>query len=273
MLKKLIKFNWDDFALLGGAAAGMFLLAQIVTALVLLFFRDGMGHVVLLSGVILPAVMGFVLLFTSLGHFMLTFDLGVRFSLTRRRSLGLTAGVAGLQALFAMAAAGLLARLEEALMPRAWKVLSGAQALDISVLGREPGGAARAPEPGAARPPPPPKPPPGGPYLGCGGGLVNGQAPGGQGPGPGAGGPALPLRAERNVDPVGNLDGGVLSPPAAHLERLLEQQPRPLPPAAPPGCAVFPGRTGLVGVADAPRRREGLGGEFPCEAVCDAAPP
>lgn len=155
MLKKLIKFNWDDFALLGGAAAGMFLLAQIVTALVLLFFRDRMGHVVLLSGVILPAVMGFVLLFTSLGHFMLTFDLGVRFSLTRRRSLGLTVGVAGLQALFAMAAAGLLARLEEALMPRAWKVLSGAQALDISVLGREPGGAARAPEPGAALPAPP----------------------------------------------------------------------------------------------------------------------
>ena len=155
MLKKLIKINWDDFALLGGAAAGVFLLTQIVTALVLLFSRERMEHVVLLGGVLLPAIMGFVLIFTTMGHFIVTFDLALRFSLTRRRSLGLTVGMAGLQALFAMAVAGLLARLEEALMPRAWMVLPRAQALDISVLGREPGVSVRAPEPGAPLPAPP----------------------------------------------------------------------------------------------------------------------
>ena len=74
MLKKLIKINWDDFALLGGAAAGVFLLTQIVTALVLLFSRERMEHVVLLGGVLLPAIMGFVLIFTTMGHFIVTFD-------------------------------------------------------------------------------------------------------------------------------------------------------------------------------------------------------
>lgn len=156
MLKKLIKINWDDFALLGGAAAGLFLLMQIITVFVILFSRTGVGNVILLSGVLLPAIMGFVLLFTSMGHFMLTFGLGVRFSLTRRRSLGLTLGLAGAEALFAMAAAGLLARLEEALMPHAWKVLAGAQALEVHVLGRNPGVSVPAPDyPGAALPAPP----------------------------------------------------------------------------------------------------------------------
>ena len=106
MYFKLLRSSWDDFALCAGVLAGFFLVAHIVTAVVLAFFFDGTS--LMLSGMILPIVSAFLILIYSLSYSMLQFSVLVRFGCTRRRSLALSLGMAAIVALFCMALSALL---------------------------------------------------------------------------------------------------------------------------------------------------------------------
>lgn len=106
MYFKLLRSSWDDFALCAGVLAGFFLVAHIVTAVVL----DGTS--LMISGMILPIVSAFLILIYSLSYFGFQFSHLVRFGSTRRRSLALTFGVAATVALFCMLLSALFTGVE-----------------------------------------------------------------------------------------------------------------------------------------------------------------
>lgn len=110
MYFKLLRSSWDDFALCAGVLAGFFLVAHIVTAVVLAFFSDGTS--LMISGMILPIVSAFLILIYSLSYFGFQFSHLVRFGSTRRRSLALTFGVAATVALFCMLLSALFTGVE-----------------------------------------------------------------------------------------------------------------------------------------------------------------
>ena len=90
MYFNLLRSSWDDFALCAGVLAGFFLVAHIVTAVVLAFFSDGTS--LMISGMILPIVSAFLILIYSLSYSGFQFSHLVRLGCTRRRSLALTLG-------------------------------------------------------------------------------------------------------------------------------------------------------------------------------------
>ena len=110
MYFKLLRSSWDDFALCAGVLAGFFLVAHIVTAVVLAFFFDGTSLII--SGMILPIVSAFLILIYSLSYSGFQFSHLVRLGCTRRRSLSLTLGAAAAVALFCMLLSALLAWLD-----------------------------------------------------------------------------------------------------------------------------------------------------------------
>lgn len=133
MLKKLIRANLDDLALCCGVVGGTFLLTHLVTAVVLFLFNDPSDSV-LLSGLILPAVTGFLLLFVSAAHVGVTFPMALKFSQSRRRALGLTLGLIAFLAVCSMGLAALLARLEPLFAPGLWVRLTGARSAAVDAV-------------------------------------------------------------------------------------------------------------------------------------------
>ena len=123
MYFKLLRSSWDDFALCAGVLAGFFLVAHIVTAVVLAFFSDGTS--LMISGMILPIVSAFLILIYSLSDSGFQFSHLVRLGCTRRRSLALTLGAAAAVALFCMLLSALLAWLELSLAPSLWQAITG----------------------------------------------------------------------------------------------------------------------------------------------------
>lgn len=132
MLKKLIRMSLDDLALCCGVVGGVFLLIHIITALTVRF--SGEGTSLLLSGVLLPCIAGFMIVICTLSNVMLHTDLAIRYGQTRKRALGLTLGLVSFEALCAMGLAGLLTVLERLFAPGFWMKLAGAQTFAI---GRE----------------------------------------------------------------------------------------------------------------------------------------
>lgn len=133
MYFKLLRNSWDDFAVCAGVLAGFFLVAHIVTAVVLAFFFDGTS--LMLSGMILPFVSGFLILIYSLSYSMLQFSILVRFGCTRRRSLALSLGMAAIVALLCMGLSALLAGLERLFAPALWQAITGCKGVYYGVDG------------------------------------------------------------------------------------------------------------------------------------------
>lgn len=100
MMMKMIRANWVDLAQGCGVVAGIFLAIHLITAGVLFWGHPDSS--VTISGIALPAAAGLMILVVTATYLAITFDQMVRFSLTRRRALGLLMGMAGAQALCSM---------------------------------------------------------------------------------------------------------------------------------------------------------------------------
>ena len=124
MMMKMIRANWVDLAQGCGVVAGIFLAIHLITAGVLFWGHPDSS--VTISGIALPAAAGLMILVVTATYLAITFDQMVRFSLTRRRALGLLMGMAGAQALCSMGLAALLTWVERATAPMLWKAISGA---------------------------------------------------------------------------------------------------------------------------------------------------
>ena len=79
---------------------------------------------------------GLMILVVTATYLAITFDQMVRFSLTRRRALGLLMGMAGAQALCSMGLAALLTWVERATAPMLWKAISGAASVTLERSGQ-----------------------------------------------------------------------------------------------------------------------------------------
>ena len=123
MLKKVIRLNLDDLLLYLCGEAGVFLLTQAIIGGVMAVSRPGDG--ILISGITLPIVAGILAMIAGIAHVTISFDQALRFGQTRRRALGLTIGLMGFQAVFALGLAALLALAERYLCPPLWACLSG----------------------------------------------------------------------------------------------------------------------------------------------------
>lgn len=123
MLNKVIKLNLDDLLLYLCAEGGVFLLTQIIIGGIM--FTAGVEDGILISGVTLPIIAGFLLIVAGIGHVTILFDQALRFGQTRRRALGMTAGLLVFESAFALALAALLALAERYLSPPMWAALAG----------------------------------------------------------------------------------------------------------------------------------------------------
>ena len=98
-------------------------------------FAKGMG-IGLGVGMAVGAAAGLMILVVTATYLAITFDQMVRFSLTRRRALGLLMGMAGAQALCSMGLAALLTWVERATAPMLWKAISGAASVTLERSGQ-----------------------------------------------------------------------------------------------------------------------------------------
>ena len=127
MLRKLLNLNRNDLLLYLGIIGGTFLAAQIVTACTLIF-SDARG-IPMVSGIILPSPACVLIAFAGAANVGVSFDQALRFGQTRRRALGLTAGMTAVQGAAVMLLSLLLTALERLLLPALWLALSGAERL------------------------------------------------------------------------------------------------------------------------------------------------
>lgn len=134
MYWKLLRSSWDDFAVCTGVLTGFFLVAHIITAVVLAFFFDGTS--LMISGMILPIVSAFLIVLYSVSYSGFQFSHLVRFGCTRRRALALTLGCEGATALLCMALSALLTGLERLAAPVLWQALSGCDGIDYARNGQ-----------------------------------------------------------------------------------------------------------------------------------------
>ena len=134
MMMKMIRANWVDLAQGCGVVAGIFLAIHLITAGVLFWGHPDSS--VTISGIALPAAAGLMILVVTATYLAITFDQMVRFSLTRRRALGLLMGMAGAQALCSMGLAALLTWVERATAPMLWKAISGAASVTLERSGQ-----------------------------------------------------------------------------------------------------------------------------------------
>ena len=133
-MMKMIRANWVDLAQGCGVVAGIFLAIHLITAGVLFWGHPDSS--VTISGIALPAAAGLMILVVTATYLAITFDQMVRFSLTRRRALGLLMGMAGAQALCSMGLAALLTWVERATAPMLWKAISGAASVTLERSGQ-----------------------------------------------------------------------------------------------------------------------------------------
>lgn len=134
MMMKMIRANWVDLAQGCGVVAGIFLAIHLITAGVLFWGHPDSS--VTISGIALPAAAGLMILVVTATYLAITFDQMVRFSLTRRRALGLLMEMAGAQALCSMGLAALLTWVERATAPMLWKAISGAASVTLERSGQ-----------------------------------------------------------------------------------------------------------------------------------------
>ena len=127
MLRKLLNLNRNDLLLYLGIIGGTFLAAQIVTACALVF-SDARG-IPMVSGIILPITACVLIAFAGAANVGVSFGQALRFGQTRRRALGLTAGMTAVQGAAVMLLSLLLTALERLLLPPLWLALSGAERL------------------------------------------------------------------------------------------------------------------------------------------------
>ena len=123
MMMKMIRANWVDLAQGCGVVAGIFLAIHLITAGVLFWGHPDSS--VTISGIALPAAAGLMILVVTATYLAITFDQMVRFSLTRRRALGLLMGMAAL-----------LTWVERATAPMLWKAISGAASVTLERSGQ-----------------------------------------------------------------------------------------------------------------------------------------
>lgn len=117
MLKKVIKLNAGDFGIISAVVGGAFLLTELIVNIVMAIIKP--DTVPTLCGILVPCITFMLCLFINVFQVPASFDFYLRFGLTRRRALGATLTLMGIETLFAFVVAWLFAQVDR-LVPVIW---------------------------------------------------------------------------------------------------------------------------------------------------------
>lgn len=127
MLKKLMRLNWDDYVWAAAVPTGVFLITQIVTAVVMALVKPGWPDFegLSISGILLPGICAFMAVLFAFGHVGISFDMAVKFGCTRRRALAQLVGVLLTQSTLGWGLSALYILMEQRLLPYVWAAVRG----------------------------------------------------------------------------------------------------------------------------------------------------
>ena len=129
MLTKLIRLNRSNFGGIAAIVGGCFLLIHLVSALAVYLLKPDVFPLV--SNILLPIFSGILIVIYGFAHCYFTFEAGVRFSCTRRRTLEGVLALLALEAAAAFGLSALLVRLEGLFAPPLWAALVGAPGYEL----------------------------------------------------------------------------------------------------------------------------------------------
>lgn len=122
-LKKVIALNKGDFILILSLTAGIFLVLQLVIAVVMVVLKPGEG--VRISGPSMVFASVIMMLVLTLAGLLVNYPQALQFGCTRRRGLLLNAGLLGVEYLATVALVTAATLIEQYLCPPFWKALAG----------------------------------------------------------------------------------------------------------------------------------------------------
>lgn len=117
MLKKVLRFNAGDFAVIALVGCILFLIIQAVVTVVMLAVKP--DTVPTLCGILIPVILGFILLIFFINNLLVNFDFLLRCSVTRKQALGSVLALLALEAVTAIAVSLVLGQADR-LIARAW---------------------------------------------------------------------------------------------------------------------------------------------------------
>lgn len=117
MLKKVLKFNIADFGVIAAAGCGLFLAIQVVISTVMLTVKP--DTVPTICGILVSAILGFILLIFFINNLLVNFDFLLRCSVTRAQALGSVMVLLALEAAAALVLSLVLGQADR-LIARAW---------------------------------------------------------------------------------------------------------------------------------------------------------
>lgn len=118
MFIKTLKINKEDFGLIAAVVGGAFLLLELVINIIMLTVRP--DSVPTLAGIILLFIAGFLSLIICASQIPMGFELILRYSVTRKRTLAAVLGLMLAETAFAFALALLLAQVDRAIVYGIW---------------------------------------------------------------------------------------------------------------------------------------------------------
>lgn len=117
MLKKVLKFNIADFGVIAAAGCGLFLAIQVVISTAMLTVKP--DTVPTICGILVSAILGFILLIFFINNLLVNFDFLLRCSVTRAQALGSVMVLLALEAAAALVLSLVLGQADR-LIARAW---------------------------------------------------------------------------------------------------------------------------------------------------------
>lgn len=121
-IKAFLKINISDAGVVAAIVGGGFVLLELVVAIVLLTVGRKSDSTLALGWAILPVVAAFVCLFVNTAQVVVSFDLSLRFGLTRKNALLSTLALMLAESYAAMLLGWLLGELDR-LIARGWVLL------------------------------------------------------------------------------------------------------------------------------------------------------
>lgn len=120
MLKKVIKLNADDFGVIAAVVGGAFLLTELIVNIIMAIIKP--DTVPTLCGIFVPCTAFMLCLFVNVFQVPVSFDLCLRFGLTRRRALAAILTLMTVETLYAFVLAWIFTQVDR-LGPLIWAKL------------------------------------------------------------------------------------------------------------------------------------------------------
>lgn len=130
MIKKVLKLNCRDFIIPLALIGGVFLLWEIIEAVIILALKPDSSAA--LGGVFLPVVGGFFAVIACTANYTVGFEMLLRTSVTRKNALLGAVCLTVLETVYALGLGWLMGQVDR-LIARAWTTLPWVERVDVDI--------------------------------------------------------------------------------------------------------------------------------------------